>query len=77
VISACKAFQNNYECKIDGENYGSLSYSLYLKRNEISNRPLNVVENLISGTMKNLVTMPQTIQIEAQGNLNTTILFGK
>ncbi|MCL2167910.1 MAG: caspase family protein [Lentimicrobiaceae bacterium] len=77
VISACLAYQNNYECKVDGKNYGSLSYSLYSLRNEIGNNPLNVVKNMISGTMKNLVAMPQTIQIETQNNLNTTILFGK
>ena len=77
TINACKSYQNNYECKVDGNNFGSLSYSLYSLRSEIGNRPLDLVKNMISDTMKNLVTMPQTIQIETQNNLNTTILFIK
>ena len=77
VISACLAYQNNYECKVDGKNYGSLSYSLYSLRKEIGGVSLKNAYDMISLTMNNLVKMIQNIQVEAQNDLTKILIFSK
>ena len=77
IISACLAYQNNYECKVNGKNYGSLSYSLYLLRKEIGGVSLKNAYDMISNTMNSLGVMMQNIQVEAQNDLTNTLIFSK
>lgn len=77
MISACKAYQNNYECKVGNIHYGSLSYALYLQRNDVGGKSLDLVGQIIAQTLSQLITRPQTIQIDSKGNLSEETLFEK
>jgi len=77
AISACKSYQNNYECKVNGKNYGSLSYSLYSLRKEIGGVSLKSANDMISNTMQNMGVMMQNIQVEAQNDVTNTLIFSK
>lgn len=75
IISACKSYQNNYECKIDGQHFGSLSYALYTSRNEMGNSQLDRIGEMLADKVSNLVPWPQTVQIESAGADKTQRIF--
>lgn len=77
LISACKSYQNNYECKTEDGYYGSLSYALYLYKDKIGKRPLSEVGKDIAATLVKLVTKTQTIQIDSPDGSTSELLFGE
>lgn len=77
MISACKPYQNNYECVVDGKHYGSLSYSLYSQRTNVGNTPLDVISKRVQKSVSDFVPMPQTIMVETPGELSGHVLFRK
>ncbi|MDL2308837.1 caspase family protein [Bacteroidales bacterium OttesenSCG-928-B11] len=77
-ISACKSYQNNHECVINGKNYGSLSYSLYSQRSDLPNIPLELVEKMINRKMREFVSSRiQSVQIQSPESSSGQILFKK
>jgi hypothetical protein len=77
MISACKSYANNYECRVGDKQYGSLSYSLYSNRVEIIGRPFNVVKEIISESVLRLSQgpIPQTAQVDAPDSFSNMIVF--
>ncbi len=77
MISACKSYMNNYECKVEDKCYGSLSYALYSRRGEITGRPLDVVTRIISESVLRLSRgpVPQDIQVDSPEGFSNMIVF--
>lgn len=75
-ISACKSYQSNYEYKIDGDSFGSLSYSLYLMRDKIANQSLKIIEDMLSGSISQLMNgRLQNPKIESNESLEKQVMF--
>ena len=64
-ISACADNECNRQHRLaDGRQCGSLTYALYLLRNELGTTPLNQLSEKLKETITGLVARPQTPQVE-------------
>ena len=71
AISACA----DNECNRQYNACGSLSYALYLLRNQLSTIPLRSLQQHLQSTLAPLVSRPQTPQVEAPDIFQSTSLF--
>jgi len=73
TISASESFQSNFETRINGRWFGSLSYAIYSNRERISNADSYLfIFSILKGAVNNLVRFPQTPVIE-NGNRQNLI----
>ncbi|MBQ7530655.1 MAG: caspase family protein [Paludibacteraceae bacterium] len=63
-ISACKDGECNRQYVLDGKAYGSLSYTLYLLRDQLQSTSATDLINSINAKINELVSRPQTPQLE-------------
>lgn len=64
-ISACADNECNRQHRLaDGRQCGSLTYALYLLRNELATIPLDQLADKLKETISPLVSRPQTPQVE-------------
>lgn len=77
VISACKPYMNNYECRIEGQHFGSLSYALYAQRSEISSLSLSEIQQRTQQLLSSYIPMPQSIMVESPASLSNQRIFKK
>lgn len=64
-ISACADNECNRQHRLaDGRQCGSLTYALYLLRNELTTTPLDQLADKLKQTISPLVSRPQTPQVE-------------
>ena len=78
IISACKSYQNNYECIINGKHYGSLSYSLYSQQSNLTNASLKTITEMLTKKMKEIIpNRSQTIEVDTPSFSSELILFKK
>lgn len=64
-ISACADNECNRQHRLaDGRQCGSLTYALYLLRNELGTIPLEQLSERLKETISSLVSRPQTPQVE-------------
>lgn len=64
-ISACADNECNRQHRLaDGRQCGSLTYALYLLRNELGTMPLEQLSERLKETISSLVSRPQTPQVE-------------
>lgn len=70
-ISACADNECNRQHRLsDGRQCGSLSYALYLLRNELAAIPFDQLADKLKETISPLVSRPQTPQVEYYGKGN-------
>lgn len=72
-ISACKSYQFNQQCK--ETHYGSLSYAIYLNKDNYSQKTASDFVRLISDSMVDLVKYSQTPQLDCPANLLNEIIL--
>lgn len=69
TISACESFQSNYESKINGQWFGSLSYAIFANKEKLNADSYVSIFSALKHTLNDLVKYPQTPVIE-NGNKN-------
>lgn len=72
-ISACKSYQFNQQCK--ESKLGSLSYAIYLNKDNYSRKSASAFVRLISDSMADLVKYSQTPQLDCPTNLLNEIIL--
>lgn len=72
-ISACKSYQFNQQCK--ESKLGSLSYAIYLNKDNYSQKTALDFVRLISDSIAELVKFSQTPQLDCPANLLNEIIL--
>ena len=72
TISASESYQSNFETRINGEWFGSLSYAIYSNKDNLNADSYLSIFSTLRETVTNLVRFPQTPVIE-NGNRNNVI----
>lgn len=74
-VSACKSYQNNFECYFDGKYHGMISYLLWENRENICNQSWQEVMNKIDASMCRIAKYPQQSEREGLPNAFDNKLF--
>ncbi len=72
TITACESYQNNFECKINNKNFGSLSYAIYSNKDKLNTNSYLSVFSILKNAIFNLIEYPQTPVLE-NGNRSNLI----
>jgi len=70
TISASQSFQTNFESRIDGKWFGSLSYAIFYNKDKFNGNSYFSIFEILKDKVNNLVRFPQTPVIENESRTN-------